>query len=118
MGHEKKGSSEVVVQAVVSLYDGAKTRGRVRSTYSKEFKVKAGVHQRPVLLPLLFAIVVYVIPEKVRRGVIKQLLYADDLALVSEIMEDLKEKLWNWKDALENKSFKVNIRKTEVTNEC
>ena len=29
-------------------------------------------------------------------------------------MEDLKEKFWNWKDELESKSLKINIRKTKV----
>ena len=42
----------------MSLYDGAKTRVRVGSAYSEEFKVKVGVHQGSVLSPLLFAIVV------------------------------------------------------------
>ena len=41
----KKGLSEVIVRAVMSLYDGAKTRVRVGSTYSEEFEVKVGVHQ-------------------------------------------------------------------------
>ena len=45
----KKGLSEVMVRAVISLYDGAKTRVRVGSAYSEEFKVKVGVHQRPLL---------------------------------------------------------------------
>ena len=36
----KKGLSIVMVQAVMSLHDGAKTRVRVGSAYSKEFKVK------------------------------------------------------------------------------
>ena len=26
-------------------------------------------------------------------------------------MEDLKERFWNWKDALESKGLKVNTRK-------
>ena len=72
------------------------------------------VHQRSVLSPLLFAIVVDVITENVRRGVVNELLYADNLVLMSETMEDLKERLWNWKDALESKGFKVNTRKTKV----
>ena len=41
----KKASSEVMVRAIMSLYDGAKTRVRVGYAYSEEFKVKVGVHQ-------------------------------------------------------------------------
>ena len=29
-------------------------------------------------------------------------------------MEDLKERFWNWKDALESKVLKVSTRKTKV----
>ena len=87
----------------MSLYGGAKTRVRVGSAYSEEFKVKVGVHQRSVLSPLLFATVVDVIAEKVIRGVVNELLYADDLFLMSENMKDLKEKFLNWKNALESK---------------
>ena len=49
-----------------------------------------------------------VITEDAKRSVINKLLYADDLVLMSEIMEDLKKRFWNWKDALESKSLKVN----------
>ena len=59
----KKGLSEVMVRAVVSLYDGAKTRVTVGSAYSEEFEVKVGVHQGSVLSPLLFAIVERRCPE-------------------------------------------------------
>ena len=91
----KKGLSEVMVRAVMSLYDGAKTRVRVRSAYSEEFKVKVGVHQESVLSPLLFAIVVDDITENARMGVVNELLYADGLVLMSETTEDLKERFWN-----------------------
>ena len=86
----------------MSLYDGAKTRVRMGSAYSEEFKVKVGVHQGPVLSPLLFAIVVDVVTKNARRGVVNELLYADDLVLMSKSVEDLKERFWNWKDALES----------------
>ena len=53
-----------------------------------------------VLSPLLFAIVVDVITENA-RGVVNELLYADDLVLMSKTIKDLKERFWNWEDALE-----------------
>ena len=99
----KKGLSEVMVRAVMSLYDGAKTRVMMGYAYSEEFEVKVGVHQGSVMLPLLLAILVDVITENAKRGVVNELVYADDLVLMSETMEDLKERFWNQKDALESK---------------
>ena len=48
----KKGLLEVMVRAVMSLYDGEKTRVGVGSAYSEEFEAKVDVHQRSVLSPL------------------------------------------------------------------
>ena len=110
----KKSLLEVMVRAVMSLYDGAKTRVRMGSAYSEEIEVKVGVHQGSVLSPPLFAIVVDVITENARRGVVNELLYANDLVLMSETMEDLKIRFWNWKDALESEGLKVNTRKTKL----
>ena len=54
VGMGKRGIPEVMVREVMSLYEGAKTRVRVGLELSEECKVKAGVHQRSVLLPLVF----------------------------------------------------------------
>ena len=105
---------KVMVRTLMSLYDGAKTRVRVGSAYSGEFEVKVSNHQGSVLLPLLVAIVVDVITENARRGVVNELLHVDDLVFISETIENLKERFWNWKDALESKGLKVNNRKTKV----
>ena len=91
----KKSLSQVMVRAIMSLYDGAKTRVRVESVYLEELKVKVGVHQGSVLSPLLFALVVDVITENARRSAVNELLYADDLVLTSETMEDLKGRFSN-----------------------
>ena len=40
----KKGIPEVMVRAVMSLYEGAKTKVRVGQELSEEFEVKVGVH--------------------------------------------------------------------------
>ena len=51
----KKGLSEIQVKAVMILYEGAETNVRIGSGLLQEFFVKVGVHQGPVLSPLLFA---------------------------------------------------------------
>ena len=88
----KKGISEVMVRAVMSLYEGAKKRVRVglELILSKEFEVKVGVHQGSVLSPLVFAIMVDVVTENVRNGLMSKMLYADDLVLTRETMEGLR----------------------------
>ena len=88
----KKSLLEVMVRAAMSLYDGAKTRVKVSTVYSEEFEVRVGMRQGSVLSPLLFAIVVDVITEKVRRSVNNKVLLADDVVLISENIEDLKER--------------------------
>ena len=70
----KKGLSEVFVRAVMSLYQGAKTKVRVGSELFKEFLVQVSVHQRSVLSPLLLAIAVDVISENAREGLMNEIL--------------------------------------------
>ena len=59
--------------------------------------MKVGVHQGSVLSPLVFAIVVDMVTESVRNGLMSEMLYADDLVLMSETMEGLRQKFWKWK---------------------
>ena len=47
-----------------------------------------------MLSPLLFAIVVDAVIERVRNGSINEILYADDLVLVGETMTNLRDKFW------------------------
>ena len=64
----KKGLTEVLVQAVMSLYEDSRTKVRVGSGTSKKFWVRVGVHQEFVPSPLIFAIVVDVVTEHARDG--------------------------------------------------
>ena len=90
----KRGIPEAMERAVMSLYEGAKTRVRVGLELSEEFEVKVGVHQGSALSLLLFAIAVDVITENVKNGLISEMVYVDDLVLTSEMMEGLREKFW------------------------
>ena len=109
----KKDLPELIERAVMSLYHGAKTKFRVKSEVSEEFLVQVGVHQGSVFSPLLFAIVVDVISENAREGLMNEILYADDLVLLSESTENLNEKFLKWKEAFESKGLKVNLKKTK-----
>ena len=110
----KKGLAEVLVQAVMSLYEGSRTKVRVGSGTSDEFGVRVGVHQGSVLSPLIFAIVVDLVTEHAREGLLNEILYVDDLVLMSESLEDLRERFQRWSTALEGKGLKVNIVKTKM----
>ena len=79
----KKGLLELMVQAVMSLDGGAKTRVRIGSANLGKFEVRVCVHQGFVLSPL-FATKVDVITKKARRHVIIGVLYADDLVLIAK----------------------------------
>ena len=62
----KKGIPEVMVRAVMSLYEGAKTRVRVGLELS----------------------------ENVKNGLMSKMLYADNLVLTSDTIEGLRESFW------------------------
>ena len=57
------------------------TRVRVDS------EVKVGMQQGSVLSPCPFAVVADVVTEFAREGALSELLYADDLVLMSETIE-------------------------------
>ena len=81
---------------------------------SEEIEVKVGMHQGSVLSPFLFAVVVDVVTEFAREGALSELLYADDLFLMSETTEGLRNKFIKWKEAFESKGLKVNLGKTNA----
>ena len=65
----KVGVEEWIVRLVQALYNKARSRVRVGSEYSEEFKVGVGVHQGSVLSPLLFIIMLEALSRDFRVGV-------------------------------------------------
>ena len=55
--------------------------------------------------------------EEGRKGTLYEMLYADDLVLVSKTMEELEAQFNRWKSAFEGKGLKVNLGKTRIL-EC
>ena len=54
-----------------------------------------------------------VLTEDVRDGSLMELLYADDLVLCEEPLNEVMDKYWRWKIAVEGKGLRVNVDKTE-----
>ena len=76
---------------------------RQESEMSEEFEVKLGMHQGSVLSPFLHAVVVNVVTEFAREGALIELLCDDDLVLMSETIEGLRNTFLKWKEAFESK---------------
>ena len=99
----KEKMSDVLVRSVMSLCEGAKTRVRVDSELSGEFEVKVGMHQGSVLSPFIFAVVVDVVNELAREGVLRVLQNVDHSVLMSETIMGLMNKFLKWRKAFESK---------------
>ena len=80
------------MKRVMSLYEGSRTKVRDRSGLSEEFGARVGVHQGSVISPLIFAIVVDAVSEQAIKGRLNEILYVDDLVLMSENLKDVRER--------------------------
>ena len=110
----KLGVDEWIVRLVQGMYSNARSRVRVGEGYSEEFEVKVGVHQGSVLSPLLFIIVLEALSREFRYGVPWEDLYADDLVIIAESLEECVRRLLTWKEAMEEKGLRVNAGKTKI----
>ena len=54
------------------------------------------------------------VTEHAREGSLNEILYANDLVLMSKSLEDLRERLQRWRSVLEGKGLKVNVGKTKM----
>ena len=99
----KLGIDEWLVRLVQSMYKDVRSRVRVGDGHSEEFGVGVGVHQGSVLSPLLFIIVLEALSREFLTGCPWELLYADDLMISAESMEELLVKVQTWKTEMEKK---------------
>ena len=88
----------------------------MRTTHGRtdKFTIKVRLHQRSRLSPFLFIVVLYVINEEFRCGLPCELLFADDLAVVTDTEEEMQRRWLDWQIGMESKGLNVNIGKTEV----
>ena len=94
------------MRLVQGMYANARSRVRVGEEYSEEFEVKVGVHQGSVLSPLLFIIVLEALSREFRSGVPLEDLYANDLVIIAESLEECVRRLFNGEERTESKCRK------------
>ena len=105
---------EWLVRIVQSMYKEVKSRVRVGDDYSNSFDVRVGVHQGSVLSPLLFVIVLEALSMELRTGCPWEILYAENLMVSAQSMDELLVKLRTWRSEMEKKGLRVNIVKTKL----
>ena len=107
----KKKLLKILVKAVMSLYEGSKTKFKVGSEFSKDMYQL--VYIRDLFCTFVVS-VVDVVTENARKGLMKEVLYIDDLVLMSQTMKGLKKKLVKWRSAMESKGLRVNLERMKV----
>ena len=80
------------MRLVQGMYSNARSSVCVGEGYSEEFEVKDGVHQGCVLSPL-FIIVLEALLCEFHSGVPLEDLYADDLVIIAESLEECVRRL-------------------------
>ena len=114
----KLGADEWIGPLVQGMYSNARSRVHVGEPclcwYSEEFEVKVGVHHGSVLSPLLFISVLEALSRGFRCGVPWEDLYADDLFIIAESLEECVRRFLTWKEAMEEKGLRVNAGKTKI----
>ena len=74
-----------------SMNSKTRTADKLGSGESEEFEVRVGVHQCSLLSPLLFIAVLEAISRRFdKQGLPFELLYADDLVIMAETKEELR----------------------------
>ena len=101
----KSGLEEWLIRTVQAMYANAKSSVQINGQYSPWSDAPVGVHQHSVLSPHLFIIVMKALSHHFQTGCPWELLYADDLVIIAETLDELLEKFCVWKTNIESKSL-------------
>ena len=106
-------------RAIKSLYASNETLVRPVAKEEKWFDVSSGVRQGSVISPLLFILlmdqVVKVVEQRSGdRGNYATFIYADDVGLVEEDLQQFSNMINLWNNVLKEHGLKINLGKTEL----
>ena len=119
----KMGVSEKLTRKIKEIYSETKNIVRVKEHNTKEFWTVRGVRQRCSLSSTLFNIYVTGLEEDLRKGQVEgivvgervwSLTYADDIVLMADSEEQLKEMLMRFKKFLKKAELELSTEKTKI----
>ena len=103
-----------LIETVMAMYELSNSAVRVNNSVGSKFSVKVGVHQGSLLSPLLFIMVLEALSWEFRGRLPWELLYADDLVVIANSLEELEERYLAWKNNMESIGLRFNIGKTKL----
>ena len=104
---------ERLINLIMALFHDTKSRVKTLAGISEDFDIEVGVHQGSSISPLLFIIVMEEVTKEGRSGGFWDILYADDIILTAETIEELKDMFNKWDQQLTSKGFKINMNKSK-----
>ena len=100
------------------MYAQCSSKVKTQGIESDHFRIGSGVRQGDVLSPLLFIIYMDKCVRDIGVGYFGEetLIYADDVVVLADTVEDLQDIASRWLDGLSRNGMKINTRKgkTEV----
>ena len=109
----EKGVSEKYVRLVQDMYRDVTPQVSSCVGITDEFNIKVGLHQGSTLSPYIFDLIMDVLSEGIQEEAPWTMLFADDIVLVCNTKESLRDKLSQWKRALEDRGLKISRTKSE-----
>ena len=116
--------SEKLTRRIKEIYAETKNVVRIKNHNTKEFWTVRGVRQGCPLSPTLFNIYVAGLEEELRKGQaggivvgerkVWSLTYADDIVLMADREEELKEMLKRFKKFFNEVELELNTEKTKI----
>ena len=103
-----KDIEEKYMRIIQDIYKDSKTLVRCAAGDTDEFEVTVGLHQGSVLSPFLFALIMDCIAREVQREAPWDMLFADDVVVCSETMEEVEQRLEIWREAIEVRGMRVS----------
>jgi hypothetical protein len=104
-----------LITAIKGTYFNSLCKVKTQTGNSEWLEINTGVKQGSVLSPILFITFMDYCGKAMRRRENGEIFgYADDLALVADAREVLREMIDAWNDVLKMNGMKINVDKTEV----